>query len=85
MGYDDITPHLNKIATLYLKGNKRKVGWIFVDRTQANSTPPAEISFISVQKGKRLLEALENRETEALEPFREVLPVMMIERIRSSK
>ena len=67
MGYDDITPHLNKIATLYLKGNKRKVGWIFVDRKQANSTPPAEISFISVQKGKRLLEALENRETEALE------------------
>lgn len=85
MGYDDITPHLNKIATLYLKGNKRKVGWIFVDRKQANSTPPAEISFISVQKGKHLLEALENRETEALEPFREVLPVMLIERIRSSK
>ena len=85
MGYDDITPHLNKIATLYLKGNKRKVGWIFVDRKQANSTPPAEISSISVQKGKRLLEALENRETEALEPFREVLPVMLIERIRSSK
>ena len=63
MGYDDITPHLNKIATLYLKGNKRKVGWIFVDRKQANSTPPAEISFISVQKGKRLLEALENGST----------------------
>jgi hypothetical protein len=85
MGYDDITPHLNKIATLYLKGNKRKVGWIFVDRKQATSTPPEEISFISVQKGKRLLEALENRQTEALEPFREILPVMMIERIRSSK
>lgn len=85
MGYDDITPHLNKIATLYLKGNKRKVGWIFMDHKQANSVPPEEISFISVQKGKRLLEALENREIEALEPFREVLPVMMIERIRSSK
>jgi hypothetical protein len=86
MGFDEITPHLNKIATLYLKNNKRKVGWIFIDRVaRHNGEPLEEIYFISVQKGKRLLDALEKNDSKQLEPHREAIAVEMIERIRSSK
>ena len=28
MRFEEVIPHLNKIATLYLKNNKRKVGWV---------------------------------------------------------
>ena len=84
MGFDEITPHLNKIATLYLKNNKRKVGWVFIDPHSGNSTLEA-IYFVSVQKGKRLIGALENQNYQVLEPIRETIPVNMIERIRSSK
>lgn len=85
MGFDEITPHLNKIATLYLKDNKRKVGWIYVDTIQRSNAALKEIYFISVQKGKRLISALENNDFKILEPFREVIPVTAIERIRSTK
>ncbi len=84
MGFDEITPHLNKIATLYLTNNKRKVGWIFVDKI-SDSNLRQEIFFISVQKGKRLINALENHDHKVLEPFRESIPLTMIERIRSTK
>lgn len=86
MGLDDITPHLNKIATLYLKNNKRKVGWLFVEN-ELNSSEKASdtIYFISVQKGKKLINQLEQKDHKALEPYREEIPVELIERIRSSK
>ncbi len=88
MGLDDITPHLNKIATLYLKNNKRKVGWLFVEN-EKKSTEAYDrdqiIYFISVQKGKKLITELESRDHKALEPYREEIPVELIERIRSSK
>lgn len=85
MGFDEITPHLNKIVTLYLKNNKRKVGWIFVDHYTRSEKALKEIYFISVQKGKRLITALENHDLKILEPHKETIPVTMIERIRSSK
>jgi hypothetical protein len=86
MGLDDITPHLNKIATLYLKNNKRKVGWLFVERENRLQERVNEIIyFISVQKGKKFLLELERQDHKALEPYREEIPVELIERIRSSK
>ncbi len=86
MGLDDITPHLNKIATLYLKNNKRKVGWLFVENEmEASDQMTSTIYFISVQKGKKLISELEKNDHKALEPYREAIPVELIERIRSSK
>ncbi len=86
MGLDDITPHLNKIATLYLKNNKRKVGWLFVEKVNKPSESYMHsICFISVQKGKKLLHELATNNHEALEPHSEVILVELIERIRSSK
>jgi hypothetical protein len=86
MGFEEITPHLNKIATLYLKNNKRKVGWIFIDQELKSSQQPLEeVYFISVQKGKKYQKALEKQEHKVLEPHCEKISIEMIERIRSSK
>jgi hypothetical protein len=85
MGLDEITPHLNKIATLYLTNRKRKVGWIFIETLPIGGTTLQEIYFVSVQKGKQFIAALERRELQILEPYREAIPLSMIERIRSSK
>ncbi len=86
MGLDDITPHLNKIATLYLKNNKRKVGWLFIDKLNKTSGRFMDtIYFISVQNGKKLIPEIESLNQSALEPYREEIPVELIERIRSSK
>ncbi len=86
MGNDEITPHLNKIATLYLKNNKRKVGWIFIDQAlRMEQQPLEEVFFISVQKGKKHQKALEKQDHKELEPHCEKISIEMIERIRSSK
>ena len=83
---NEIAPHLNKIATLYLKNNKRKVGWIFMDQPMKTSPDSmTEIYFISVQKGKRCVKALETMNRELLHPHCELIPIESIERIRSSK
>lgn len=85
MSCEEITQHLNKIATLYLKDNKRKVGWLFVEDKLSSEKELQEICFISVQKGRKLIYALETGDTKALEPYREVIQVEDIERIRSTK
>lgn len=85
MGLDDITPHLNKISTLYLKNNKRKVGWLFVHDDDNPEKDSSTLYFISVQKGKRLITELERLDHKALEPYLEEISVELIERIRSSK
>jgi hypothetical protein len=85
MGLDEIAPHLYKIATLYLKNNKRKVGWIFFDQhARQNQIPLKEIFFISVQKGKKYQKSIDRRDASELEAFSEKIPVELIDRIRSS-
>ena len=66
MKFEEITPHLNKIATLYLRNNKRKVGWLFVDLDKVASQPLQEVYFVCVQKGRKLTEAIENNDVKAL-------------------
>ncbi len=86
MGIDDITPHLNKIATLYLKNHKRKVGWIFIDQlSKMNQKLMNEVYFISVQKGKKFQGSLEKQDHTELTEHCELIPIGQIERIRSSK
>jgi len=85
MNIDEIMPHLNKIATLYLKNHKRKVGWIFIDQPAQEPEVKEEVFFISVQKGKKHQASLEKMDHEKLQEYCEVIPIGMIERIRSSK
>jgi len=85
MSCEEITRHLNKVATLYLKDNKRKVGWIYIDNPPSEEEVLQKIYFLSIQKGRKLIYALETGDTKALEAHSEVIAVEEIERIRSSR
>ena len=86
MNFEDIIPHLNKISTLYLKNNKRKVGWLFSDPDERKSEKQlSEIYFVCVQKGKKLTEAIEKNDIKRLSEDHERIPLKEIIRIRSSK
>ena len=86
MRFEEITPHLNKIATLYLRNNKRKVGWLFLDKTDRSpSDPVGEVYFVNVQKGRRLIHTTSSSDLSALEMVREIIPLGEIIRVRSSK
>ncbi len=86
MNFEDIVPHLNKIATLYLKNNKRKVGWLFSDPDERKSEKQlGEIYFVCVQKGKKLTDAIEKNDIKRLREDHERIQLKEIIRIRSSK
>ena len=86
MKFEEITPHLNKIATLYLRNNKRKVGWLFLDHSERlPDDPVGEVYFVNVQKGRRLVQFMHSQDQSPLEPVKETIPVREILRIRSSK
>jgi hypothetical protein len=83
MRFEELKPHLNRISTLYLKNNKRKVGWIYIEDAALNNIE--EVFFVCVQKGRKVMTALEVRDVSSLKPFREHIRVKDILRIRSSK
>ena len=83
MRFEELKPHLNKISTLYLRNNKRKVGWIYIEDAAIGDIQ--EVYFVCVQKGRKVMTALEIRDVSSLRPFRENIPVRDIIRIRSSK
>ena len=86
MTFEDILPHLNKISTLYLKNNKRKVGWLFTDPDERKALKQVtEIYFVCVQKGKKLTDAIEKNDIKRLQEDHERIPMKEIIRIRSSK
>ena len=85
MNLQELTPHLNKIATLYLKNNKRKVGWLFIDSDNIPAEESImEVYFVCVQKGRKFLEKIESNNTKELTNH-EKIPLGEIVRIRSRK
>lgn len=86
MKFEELTPHLNKIATLYLRNNKRKVGWLFLDNSERlPHDTVGEVFFVNVQNGRRLVQHIYSDDQSALEPVKETILVQEIMRIRSSK
>ena len=85
MKFEEITPHLNKIATLYLRNNKRKVGWLFLEKNEHAPSDMGEVFFVNVQKGRKLIQFMHSEDQSALKPVRETIQVREIIRIRSSK
>jgi hypothetical protein len=81
MRFEDLIPHLNKISTLYLTNNRRRVGWLFSD--SASNKSQEEIYFINVIKGRKMLESPQAKDLERLEKVREKIPVSEIIRVRS--
>ena len=85
MNLEEITPHLNKIATLYLKNNKRKVGWLFIDSDEIIAEESQmDVYFVCVQKGRKFLEKIESNNTKDVTQH-EKIPMREIARIRSRK
>ncbi len=88
MKFEELVPHLNKIATLYLKNNKRKVGWLFID-TDDNEPEKhlLEVYFVSLQKGRKLTDELEKNDIKALaqSQHHEKIQLNEIVRVRSTK
>ena len=85
MNLEEITPHLNKIATLYLKNNKRKVGWVFIDSDEIIAEESQmDVYFVCVQKGRKFLEKIESNNTKDVTQH-EKIPMREIARIRSRK
>ncbi len=88
MNFEELEPHLNKIATLYLKNNKRKVGWLFVDIEEASASDALEdVYFVCLQKGRKLTQALESNDVKALyqSNHHEKISLKEIVRVRSTK
>ena len=88
MKFEELIPHLNKISTLYLKNNKRKVGWLFVDLEESSATGVLEeVYFVCLQKGRKLTQALETNDVKALyqSKHHEKIPLKEIVRVRSTK
>jgi hypothetical protein len=88
MKFEELAPHLNKIATLYLKNKKRKVGWLFVDTDdKIPEQPLIEVYFVSLQKGRKLTNVLEKNDVKALAQSQHHEKILLNEivRVRSTK
>jgi hypothetical protein len=86
MDIEDIIPHLNKMATLYLSNNKKKVGFLFIDEElPVSSEDNNEVYFVNVQKGRRLIHSMSHLDMKKLKEIREIIPLREILRIRSAK
>jgi len=82
MLFEEILPHLNKIARLSLTNKRRKVGWLYMDSASRNSEEE-EIYFIAVIKGQRMLESPQAQDLQKLEKVREKIPLKDILKVRS--
>lgn len=86
MKYEQVAGHLNKIARLNLKNNKKKVCWIYLEADIENSEDtPIEVCCVSVPLGRKFILLNNVIERAALKPFAETIRIEDIIKIRSSK
>jgi hypothetical protein len=81
MVFEEIIPHLNKIARLHLVHNRRKIGWLFADASVTRSQQ--EIYFLNIMRGRRLIESPRAQDLERLEKIKERIPLSEIISIHS--
>jgi len=77
---EEILPHLNKIARLYLVNNKRRVGWLFMNSAGDET---GEIYFVNIMKGSKMLETPYEKDIEKLKNTMEKIQLSDILGIRS--
>ena len=82
MKLEEIIPHLNKVARLYLVNKRRKVGWLFMKSTKEGADA---VYFINGMKCRRMVEEPEAKDLEKLESMMEKIPLSDIVRISSIK
>jgi hypothetical protein len=83
MLFEEIIPHLNKMASIYLVNNKRKVGYIFADSSAAAEGDREVVYFLTVMKSRKLVSLMEGPNFEKLEKISEEIPISEIRKIRS--
>jgi hypothetical protein len=84
MLFEEIIPHLNKMASLYLVNNKRRVGYLFADTTGDEEKGSREVVyFLTVMKSRKLMTLLEQHDIERIGKLSEEIQVSDIVRIRS--
>jgi hypothetical protein len=83
MVFEEIIPHLNKLASIYLVNNKRRTGYIFADTSANEGSGSREVVyFLTIMKGRRV-SALDVLGLKNLEKLKEEIPVGDIVRIKS--
>jgi len=87
MTFEEVSPHLNKLSTLYLKNQKRKVGVLMPGRTGVmTQSPDAEVYFLNVRDGKKVMKwKQEERGEDQLKSHLTSITLEEIVRIRSQK
>jgi hypothetical protein len=81
MVFEEILPHLNKLAALYLTNNRRRVGWLYTD--SSNKVKKDQEIYLITMKDRQLIERPRAKDLEDLEKVREKIPLNEIVRIRS--
>lgn len=80
MLFEEIIPHLNKMASIYLVDNRRRVGYIFADFSEGDREV---VYFLTVMKSRKAISLLEDSDFKKLEEISEEIPVSEIRKIRS--
>jgi hypothetical protein len=84
MVFEEIIPHLNKLASVYLVNNKRRTGYIFADTSADEGNGSREIVyFLTIMRGRHLSSLEIGLDLEKLEKLREEIRVCDIVRIKS--
>jgi hypothetical protein len=82
MLFEEIIPHLNKMASVVLMNNKRKVGFLFLDLQTLEENKYSEVVyFLTVMKSRQLLRA--EPDIEKIKEQREEIPLSQIRKIKS--
>jgi hypothetical protein len=83
MLFEEIIPHLNKLASIVLINNRRRVGFLFLDPQALEVNGGSDVVyFLTVMKSRRLLESAEPN-LEKIKELREEIPLSEIRKIRS--
>jgi hypothetical protein len=82
MLFEEVIPHLNKMATVYYKNKRRRTGFIFTDSVKKQRS---EIYFVTMMRGRKLIETPRAKDMEKLKRVTERIPLSEIERIRTSR
>jgi len=86
MTCEEITPHMNKLAKVHLKNNKRKTGWLFYEFCQEVSTVPyIEIRCLKLRYARRIMELDSIPELTTLKLHSHPISIEDIQYIRSMK
>ena len=84
MLFEEVIPHLNKVATLYLVNNRRRTGWLFIHSVKRRQTDSVEeVYFVTVARGRKLLQTPRAKDQEKLEQVKQRIRLCDIIRIRS--